>query len=205
MWRLKYLIIGMLPAAVLGVILYFLAPQMADALRDAVRAALGVADARTPHQDPEFAVQQLTEMAVRALSPGTNDPYTAMNALDDLSVGLARLAGRPRPTALRRDDAGEPRVHARERLDPPLHPLLVVEPGHDPGHRHLLAPPQRGAEVGLVGDQAGGLSQRLHGFVMPPPLEVLEPRLVERARRSVRRRRPFCVTESFGKFRDRCR
>ncbi len=37
MWRLKYLIIGMLPAAVLGVVLYFLAPQMADALRDAVR------------------------------------------------------------------------------------------------------------------------------------------------------------------------
>lgn len=37
MWRLKYLIIGMIPSAVLGIALYFLAPQMADALRDAVR------------------------------------------------------------------------------------------------------------------------------------------------------------------------
>lgn len=37
MWRLKYLIIGMLPAAVVGVALYFLAPAMADSLRDAVR------------------------------------------------------------------------------------------------------------------------------------------------------------------------
>jgi hypothetical protein len=37
MWRLKYMIYGMIPTAVLGILLYFLAPQMADALRDAVR------------------------------------------------------------------------------------------------------------------------------------------------------------------------
>lgn len=37
MWRLKYLIIGMLPAAIVGVALYFLAPAMADGLREAVR------------------------------------------------------------------------------------------------------------------------------------------------------------------------
>jgi hypothetical protein len=36
-WRLKYLIIGMIAPALLGVALYFLAPAMADALRDAVR------------------------------------------------------------------------------------------------------------------------------------------------------------------------
>jgi gas vesicle protein len=37
MWRLKYLIIGMLPAAIVGVALYFLAPAMADELRTQVR------------------------------------------------------------------------------------------------------------------------------------------------------------------------
>jgi hypothetical protein len=36
-WRLKYLIIGMIAPALLGVALYFLAPAMADALRDTVR------------------------------------------------------------------------------------------------------------------------------------------------------------------------
>jgi hypothetical protein len=36
-WRLKYLLIGMLPAAILGVGLYFLAPALADSLREAVR------------------------------------------------------------------------------------------------------------------------------------------------------------------------
>lgn len=37
MWRLKYLIYGMIPPALLGIALYFLAPQMADALRDRIR------------------------------------------------------------------------------------------------------------------------------------------------------------------------
>jgi hypothetical protein len=36
-WRLKYLIYGMIPSAVIGVALYFLAPAMADTLRDSVR------------------------------------------------------------------------------------------------------------------------------------------------------------------------
>ncbi len=54
---------------------------------------------RTPYQDVAFAVQQLVELAVRALSPGTNDPFTAQNALDDLTVGLALMAARPTPSA----------------------------------------------------------------------------------------------------------
>lgn len=81
-------------------------------LERAVRRALKVTDARTPFQDVEFAVQQLTEIAVRALSPGTNDPYTAVNALDDLSVGLTLLASRPMPSPARVDDHGALRVHA---------------------------------------------------------------------------------------------
>lgn len=88
-------------------------PERADArLARSVRASMQIANARSPHQDPEFAVQQLTEMAVRALSPGTNDPYTAVNALDDLSTGLARLAARTPPSAARLDDDGRLRVHA---------------------------------------------------------------------------------------------
>ncbi|MBD8078268.1 DUF2254 family protein [Cellulosimicrobium arenosum] len=70
-----------------------------------VRAAVTLGDERTPHQDLEYAVQQLTDMAVRALSPGTNDPYTAASAFDALGDGLARLAGRP-PVPPGRADAG---------------------------------------------------------------------------------------------------
>jgi len=77
-----------------------------------VRAAVRIGPARTPHEDVEFSVRLLEEMAVRALSPGTNDPYTAVNALDDLSAGLARLAGRRTPSPYRYDGRGQLRVVA---------------------------------------------------------------------------------------------
>ncbi len=83
-----------------------------DRLVRTLRRALLVTDARTPYQDVGFAMQQLTEMAVRALSPGTNDPYTAQNAIDDLSAGLSVLVSRPPPSPWRRDDHGVVRVHA---------------------------------------------------------------------------------------------
>jgi uncharacterized membrane protein len=79
---------------------------------EAVRGAIHVDDARNPYQDVSFAVQQLTELAVRALSPGTNDPFTAVNALDDLSSGLSRLAERETPSSRRYDASGTLRVYA---------------------------------------------------------------------------------------------
>lgn len=75
--------------------------------------AITVADARHPHADIDFAVQQLEEMAVRALSPGTNDPYTAVNALDHLSSGLSLLATRPTPPTHLGDEEGRLRVVVR--------------------------------------------------------------------------------------------
>ncbi len=83
-----------------------------DELRGSLRSAVDIGSARTPVQDIDFAVQQLTEMAVRALSPGTNDPYTAITALDDLTVGLVRLVGRERPSTWRRGPDGRARVYA---------------------------------------------------------------------------------------------
>ncbi|MBD5786887.1 DUF2254 domain-containing protein [Cellulosimicrobium terreum] len=78
-----------------------------------VRATVTLGDERTPHQDVGFAVQQLTDMAVRALSPGTNDPYTAAGALDALADGLVTLVSRP-PVATGRTDArGELRAVVR--------------------------------------------------------------------------------------------
>jgi uncharacterized membrane protein len=44
---------------------------------------------RTPTQDAEYAVNQLTEMAVRAMSPAINDPFTAITCLDHVGNGLA--------------------------------------------------------------------------------------------------------------------
>ena len=86
--------------------------EVPDELEGSVRQAVQIGRARTPHQDVEFPTLLLEEMAVRALSPSTNDPYTAINALDSLASGLVALAGRPMPSPYRYDDGGQLRVVA---------------------------------------------------------------------------------------------
>lgn len=77
-----------------------------------VNEAFVLGDQRTTEQDAVHAVNQLVEMAVRALSPGVNDPFTAVVCIDRLGSALARLAGRPRPSPHRLDEAGRLRVIA---------------------------------------------------------------------------------------------
>lgn len=84
--------------------------EVIAAATEAVRAGIDLGETRTPYQDVQFAVQQLTEMAVRALSPGTNDPYTAHNALNELAAGLVPLARRHAPDLGRVDDKGTVRL-----------------------------------------------------------------------------------------------
>ncbi|MEG3613977.1 DUF2254 domain-containing protein [Isoptericola haloaureus] len=81
-----------------------------DDLAEAVRTAVVLGPARTPHQDVAYAVQDLTEMAVRALSPGTNDPYTASSALDALGDGLVRVVSRSPAPRGRADAEGTVRL-----------------------------------------------------------------------------------------------
>jgi uncharacterized membrane protein len=55
--------------------------------------------------DLEFAVRQLVEVAVRALSPGVNDPHTAMSVLDRLGAGLCDIVPLHLPNGVHlRDD-----------------------------------------------------------------------------------------------------
>lgn len=67
---------------------------------------------RTPTQDIEYSIRQLVEVGVRALSPGINDPFTAVAVINRLAAALASLANRcVRETHLR-DNAGVVRVVA---------------------------------------------------------------------------------------------
>ena len=67
---------------------------------------------RTPVQDVELCVNQLVEIAIRALSPGINDTFTAIICVDRLGAALSRLAGRTIPSPMRRDQDGALRVVA---------------------------------------------------------------------------------------------
>jgi uncharacterized membrane protein len=55
---------------------------------DAIRANAALGGQRASSSDLEFAIRQLVEVAVRALSPGINDPHTAMSVLDRLGASL---------------------------------------------------------------------------------------------------------------------
>ena len=63
-------------------------------------------------QDVEFEIDQLVEIALRALSPGINDPFTAMACIDRLGVALAHLAERQIPSGYRYDDKNKLRLMA---------------------------------------------------------------------------------------------
>jgi uncharacterized membrane protein len=66
----------------------------------AIRAATALGRSRVSSSDLEFAVRQLVEVAVRALSPGINDPHTAIGVLDILGASLCDLVPRHLPTGV---------------------------------------------------------------------------------------------------------
>lgn len=73
---------------------------------------------RTQEQDIEFPVDQLVELAVRALSPAMNDPFTAINCIDRLTSSLVRLVRRPLPSPVRFGPTGAVRLLAHPRQFP---------------------------------------------------------------------------------------
>lgn len=84
--------------------------RVGDQLMDQVNSAFALGNERTPGQDIEFAVNQLVEIAIRALSPGVNDPFTAMTCVDHLGSALCRLAQRNVPSPYRYDTQDQLRV-----------------------------------------------------------------------------------------------
>ena len=77
---------------------------------DEVRRTFVQGRHRSLAQDVEFGFQQITEVAVRALSPGINDPFTAMTCIDWLSALLCELARRELPDRHRYDEEGRLRL-----------------------------------------------------------------------------------------------
>ena len=61
---------------------------------------------RSSVQDPEYGINQLVEIAARALSPGINDPFTAMTCLDYLGAALRHVLRCHIPSPYLTDDKG---------------------------------------------------------------------------------------------------
>jgi uncharacterized membrane protein len=65
---------------------------------------------RTLTQDMSFAIDQLVEIALRALSPAVNDTFTALTCIDWLGDALCKISTNWNPRTVHRDRSGAVRV-----------------------------------------------------------------------------------------------
>lgn len=97
----------------------------ADAVTAAVLRAVHVADERDLRDDPGFGVRQLADIAIRALSPGINDPTTAVTCVGYMRAALVEDATLPPPRRVVEQDGVEV-VLARRALDRDAAALVEV-------------------------------------------------------------------------------
>ena len=77
-----------------------------------VMNAFRIDRARTPEQDIRYNFQQFADVIVRALSPGINDPFSAVNGIDEMTVVLLEMARHMGAETVRVDDTGALRLIA---------------------------------------------------------------------------------------------
>jgi uncharacterized membrane protein len=75
-----------------------------------INDAIILGSQRTQTQDVEFSLNQLVEIAVRALSPSLNDPFTAISCIDRLGSALCHVTERALPAHHYYDDQGTLRL-----------------------------------------------------------------------------------------------
>jgi uncharacterized membrane protein len=93
-------------------------PEAAGLMRQEMSRAHVIGPHRTLTQDVSFGIDQLVEIAVRALSPATNDPFTALTCIDWLGENLCKIVAGWHPARVHRDAQGYIR-------------LIVAEPAYD--------------------------------------------------------------------------
>lgn len=74
------------------------AKELSEEITKDIHSTFAMGVVRLRLQDIEFSIDQLVEIALRALSPGINDPFTAIACLDQLSTILSDLAQRTIPS-----------------------------------------------------------------------------------------------------------
>jgi len=77
----------------------------------AIASKMSVASQRTMREDVLFGFRQLVDIADKALSPGINDPTTAVQVLDQLHELLYKVATGPIRSDVYRDESGKARVY----------------------------------------------------------------------------------------------
>lgn len=81
-----------------------------DQLVHKICRSMVIGKRRTPVQDLRFAFNQLAEIEVRAMSPALNDPFTALDCINRIGAGIARLVRREEPSPWQTGEDGRLRL-----------------------------------------------------------------------------------------------
>jgi uncharacterized membrane protein len=151
--------------------------------------ALVIGATRTPQQDPQFLIDELVEIALRALSPAINDPFTAITAIHWLGAATAELGTRDLAKTAR-CEGNEPFVHPLpDDFDHFVARGFGVMRGaaatSPPGAlifldtlRHASLPIADESRVALLRGEGERLIQQARQNLAGPDLEVVEARYV---------------------------
>ncbi len=102
--------------------------EVMERLREQIAGAITSGFERTAAQDIGYGLRQLTDVAIKALSPGINDPTTAVHALAHSSALLCELVGHDFSPQLLRNEDGEVRVVLKRHAFPDLLELAIAQP-----------------------------------------------------------------------------
>lgn len=102
----KYIIKGC------NLVMVFPGKKLNKKLAKQINNAFILGKERTEQQDIEFPINQLVEIALRAISPAVNDPFTAIRCIDRLAAGFCHLVQRDFPSPYRYDKNNKLRIIA---------------------------------------------------------------------------------------------
>lgn len=160
------------------------ADRCSPAFLRAVADAVVIGPARTPVQDLAFSVRHLVDIALRALSPGVNDPNTALVVIDRLRGALARVLGKSLATRVFNGDDGRCCVVARRHSHADLL-AAALRPIRDAAARQPLVIVAMLQALGKLAEHADDAAQRsaiLHEAALIAEAGLLEqPAPSERA------------------------
>lgn len=89
--------------------------RITSSLKQEICGCVAIGSKRTQAEDLEYAANALVEIALRALSPSLNDPFTAIACINQLGAALAIAAGREDPPLRRHGSDGSLRLLLPQR------------------------------------------------------------------------------------------
>ena len=146
---------------------------------------------RTATQDLEYLIDELVEIALRALSPGINDPFTAITAMHWMGAALAELGSRDLDRGPEQEDYDWDRVqplsddfsHYVERSFGAMRSGVATNRMAAINFIHALYSASTSCQserrLCLISEEADKMVRQARHHLVGPSIEELETRLVD--------------------------